>query len=67
MLLGQMPGHILYNGMFTSGDSLDYFRPAVLERVRRRYPQYMTAPTHWYGPSLSSIEHYALEQQPAPP
>jgi len=66
MLLGQMPGHILYNGMFTSGDSLDYFNPAVLERVRKRYPQYMTAPTKWYGPSLSSIEHYALEQQPAP-
>jgi hypothetical protein len=52
--------------MFTSGDSLDYFNPAVLERVRKRYPQYMTAPTKWYGPSLSSIEHYALEQQPAP-
>ena len=66
MLLGQMPGHILYNGMFSSGDSLDYFKPAVLERVRTRYPQYMTAPTTWYGPSLSSIEHYALEQQPSP-
>jgi hypothetical protein len=66
MLLGQMPGHILYNGMFASGDSLDYFKPTVLERVHRRYPQYLTAPTHWYGPSLSSIEHYALEQQPAP-
>jgi hypothetical protein len=66
MLLGQMPGHILYDGMFTSADSLDYFNPAVLDRVRKRYPQYLTAPTSWYGPSLSSIEHYALEQKPAP-
>jgi hypothetical protein len=66
MLMGTTPGHVLYNGMFTSGDTLDYYKPAVLERVRKRYPQYLEAPTRWYGPSLSSIEHYALEQKPAP-
>jgi hypothetical protein len=66
MLMGQAPGHIMYNGMFTRHETLDYYKPAVLARVRERYPQYMTAPTTWYGPNLSSIEHYALEQKPAP-
>jgi hypothetical protein len=66
MLMGQAPGHCLYDGMFTSSDTLDKHKPAVLARVRERYPQYLTAPTEWYGPSLSSIEHYANEQKPAP-
>jgi hypothetical protein len=26
----------------------------------------MTAPTEWYGPNYSSLEHYAMEQKPAP-
>ena len=66
MLMGQAPGHCLYNGMFTSSDSLANHKPNVMARVRERYPQYLTAPTEWYGPSLSSIEHYANEQKPAP-
>jgi hypothetical protein len=66
MLMGQAPGHCLYNGMFTKSDSLDRFNPAVLARVRERYAGYLSAPTSWYGPSLSSLEHYALEQKPAP-
>ncbi len=67
MLMGQAEGHCMYNGMFTKSDTLDHFNPAVIERVRKRYPQYLTAPATYYGPSLSSIEHYAIEQQPAPP
>jgi len=66
MLMGQAPGHCMYNGMFTKSDTLEHFKPAVLARVRERYPQYLSAPTTWYGPSLSSLEHYALEQKPAP-
>ena len=66
MLMGTEPGHILYDGMFSSGDSLEHYKPAVIARIRERYPQYLEAPTKWYGPSVSSIEHYALEQKPAP-
>ena len=66
MLMGQAPGHIIYNAMFRAFDSVEYLKPAVLARVRERYPQYLTAPTEWYEPSLSSLEHYALEQKPAP-
>jgi len=66
MLMGQAPGHIIYNAMFRPFESVDYLKPAVLARVRERYPQYLNAPTEWYEPSLSSLEHYALEQKPAP-
>jgi hypothetical protein len=66
MLMGQAPGHIVYEGEFRPADTLAYHPPKVIERVRARYPQYLEAPTKWYGPSLSSIEHYALEQTPAP-
>jgi len=67
MLMGQAPGHILYDGIFHTTRTLDYYPPGVVERIKARYPGYLTAPTRWYGPSYSSIEHYALEQQPAPP
>lgn len=66
MLMGQAPGHIMYDGIFAASKSLDFHKPAVLARIRAKYPQYMTAPTQWYGPSLSSLEHYVLEQKPAP-
>jgi hypothetical protein len=66
MLMGQANGHIMYEGEFCPNDTLDYYSPQVVARVRAKYPQFMTAPTTWYGPSLSSIEHYAQEQKPAP-
>jgi hypothetical protein len=66
MLMGQAPGHVLYNGVFRRYRNTDYFPKPVLERIRSRYPQFMTAPTTWYGPNYSSLEHYAMEQTPAP-
>jgi hypothetical protein len=66
MLMGAMPGHIMYDGIFHTTRTLDYYPPGVVERVKARYPQYLTAPMEWYGPNYSSIEHYALEQKPAP-
>ena len=66
MLMGTAAGHIMYEGEFQPADTTDYHSAPVLERVRSRYPQYLTAPKQWYGPSLSSLEHYAQEQKPAP-
>jgi hypothetical protein len=66
MLMGQMPGHIMYDGIFHTTRTLDYYPPGVVERIKAKYPSYLTAPTTWYGPSYSSIEHYAMEQKPAP-
>jgi hypothetical protein len=66
MLMGQAPGHVLYDGVFRTYRDTKYFPEPVLERIRSRYPQYLTAPTTWYGPNYSSLEHYAREQKPAP-
>jgi hypothetical protein len=66
MLMGAAPGHVMYDGIFRPSRTLDYFPPGVVERIRERYPSYLTAPTEWYGPNYSSLEHYALEQKPAP-
>ena len=66
MLMGEMPGHVMYDGIFRPSRTLDYFPAPVLETIRSRYPQYLTAPTKWYGPNYSSLEHYAMEQKPAP-
>lgn len=66
MLMGMAPGHVMYEGEFTAADTTQYHDPRVIARVRARYPQFLEAPTKWYGPSLSSLEHYASEQKPAP-
>jgi hypothetical protein len=66
MLMGQTPGHIMYDGVFRPSKTIDYHPKPVIERIKERYPQYMTAPTEWYGPNYTSLEHYAREQKPAP-
>jgi len=66
MLMGQAPGHVMYDGVFSSSLELTNYSPQVLARIKAKYPQYLTAPTKWYGPNYSSIEHYAREQKPAP-
>jgi hypothetical protein len=66
MLMGQTPGHIMYDGIFRPSRTLDYHPPAVIERIKAKYPSFMTAPTTWYGPNYTSLEHYAREQKPAP-
>jgi hypothetical protein len=67
MLMGPAPGHVMYDGVFRSARTPDYIPTPVLDRIKTHYPDYMTAPTKWYGPNYSSLEHYALEQKPAPP
>jgi hypothetical protein len=66
MLMGAAPGHVMYDGVFSSSLTLDNFVPAVLAHIKAHYPDYLTAPTEWYGPNYSSLEHYAREQTPAP-
>jgi len=66
MLLGDKPGHVLYVGVMSSADSFAAVSPTVLAYVRKHLPTYLTAPTEYYGPSLSSIENYARQQAPAP-
>ncbi|HEY0941415.1 MAG TPA: DUF1838 family protein [Steroidobacter sp.] len=66
MLMDGAPGHIFYTGMFTTVRGLDAVPADVAERVRTRYPLYLTAPEAWQEPSVSSLEDYARTQKPAP-
>jgi hypothetical protein len=66
MLMGQAPGHVMYDGVFRADYTPDFIPAPVLEHIKTYYPDYMTAPTKWYGPNYSSLEHYAMEQKPAP-
>ncbi len=66
MLMDQAPGHILYTGTMAARETMDFHPKDVIERVKSRHPKYLVAPEKVEGPSLSSLERYALEQTPAP-
>jgi hypothetical protein len=66
MLMDQAPGHILYQGMFTTARGDDELPPALVARVRDKYPKFLVAPETWVDPSLSSLENYQRFQKPAP-
>ena len=64
--MGPAPGHVLYDGVFRAEKTPDYIPAKVMAHMEKYYPSYLTAPTTWYGPNYSSLEHYAMEQKPAP-
>ena len=67
MLMGQTPGHIVYTCLMGSVDSLDLLPEDLVLAAEALDPKFLDAPTEDYGPSLSSLERYAIEQQPAAP
>jgi hypothetical protein len=67
MLMGQTPGHIVYTSYMGTIDSLDLLPEDLVAAAEAIDPKFLDAPTEVYGPSLSSLEHYAIEQTPAPP
>lgn len=67
MLMGQAPGHISYFTHFSTVPNGIAGLPADLVRATRAVDEkFLSAPTEDYGPSLSSLENYVLEQSPAP-
>ena len=66
MLMGQTAGHCLYVSTMIGANTLDIVPKHVREYAERNYPNMLSAPTEDYGPSISSLEHYARERSPAP-
>lgn len=67
MLMGQAPGCINYFASFaTMTNGIADLPDDLVAAARAINPGYLEAPTEDYGPSLSSLEHYAREQRPAP-
>lgn len=67
MLMDQAPGHCVYICDQGAWDHWDHIPQDIIDAARAIDPKYLSAPTEDYGPSLSSLEHYAREQTPAPP
>lgn len=66
MLMGTTPGHCFYTSTMTGFDSVERLPRVLLDHAQKHCPDMLSAPTEDYGPSHSSLEHYAKEQQPAP-
>jgi len=67
MLMGQEPGHVVYNGAMFGGPDHSIISPQALAYAKEHYPEFLSAPTEDYGPSHSSLEIYARTQEPKPP
>lgn len=66
MLMGQAEGHISYFSTFgTLEDGIAGLPADIVAAAKAIDPKFLSAPTEDYGPSLSSLEHYAREQTPA--
>jgi hypothetical protein len=68
MLMGQAPGQCQYNCFMGTTENLEeIFSRNVLDYAEKHYAKYFEAPAEWTDqPSLSSLEHYARTQTPAP-
>ena len=67
MHMGQTQGHMMYSAFMGSGEDLEQVHSRqVLDYVEKHYPKYFTAPETYdpNTPSLSSLELYAIEQEP---
>lgn len=66
MLMGQTPGHCMYASTMTGFDTIEKLPKHVVDYAMKHKPDILKAPTEDYGPSHSSLEHYARQQKPAP-
>ena len=66
MLMDQADGHIHYDCVQGCFPDMSMVSPEVLAYAEEHHPIFFNAPTEWKEPSLSSLEHYAREQTPAP-
>jgi len=68
MLMGQAPGHCVYNCLTAGGvETVDELPPNIVEYTAKNFPKYLEPPATFEEPSLSSLEMYALEQEPVEP
>jgi hypothetical protein len=65
MEMGGARGNINYFNTFGTLSGLDALPKDLVEAAREISPKFLSAPTEDYGPSLSSLENYALTHTPA--
>lgn len=64
MEMGGAPGHINYFNTFGTLTSIRDLPVDLIAAARAVDPKFLSAPKEDYGPSLSSLENYALHQKP---
>jgi hypothetical protein len=67
MLMGPQPGHCSYTAlMSTCTHPGDVLSRSVVDYAEKHYAKYFEAPTIMEGESLSDLQHYAIQREPAP-
>lgn len=67
MLMGQETGNCQYAAfMGTCDHPSDVLPRTVIDYAEKNYAKYFDAPTEWQDIGLSSLEHYAEREKPAP-
>jgi hypothetical protein len=67
MLMGQRPGHLFYKTVTRRmHEGVEALPPHILEYTEANYPDYLSAPTEWAEPNVSSYEVYEREVEPQP-
>ncbi|MCB2106646.1 MAG: DUF1838 family protein [Rhodobacteraceae bacterium] len=68
MLMGQAPGHVLYQSIVRGVKDVGGFKKPVREHMEKYHPHMLEAPPpeSWEKPNLSSLEVYAATETPAP-
>jgi len=64
MLMGQSPGHLFYRSHTLKLTRVEELPRDILEYTEKNYPKYLTAPTEWKEPNVSSFEMFAKDRKP---
>jgi len=62
--MGQSPGHLFYRSHTLKLTRVEELPRDILEYTEKNYPKYLTAPTEWKEPNVSSFEMFAKDRKP---
>ena len=66
MLMAGTPGGILGISNVFSLDGVEQLPRHILDYTEKNFPEYLTAPTEWVEPNMTTWETYAVERTPVP-
>ncbi len=66
MLMGQSEGHLFYRSHTLKLTGVEELPRDILEYTEKNYPKYLTVPTEWKEPNVSSFEMFAKDRKPKP-
>jgi hypothetical protein len=64
--MGQNEGHLFYRAHTLKLGRIEDLPKDILDYTAKRFPKYLTVPTVWQSPNVSSFEMYARDRKPMP-